>query len=338
MAKVMLEVNELTTKYITRFKENVYAVDHVSLKVEEGKSLGIAGESGCGKSTLALSLMGYYFPPLHYTSGEIIIDGQNITGLTPDNIRKSILGTEIAYIPQAAMNALNPTQKVIHFIEDVVHAHFPDATKKEIYDLARTRFETLGLNASVLEKYPVELSGGMKQRTVIATSVILGPKVLIADEPSSALDVTSQKKVIKMLRDMMETEIIKSMIFITHELPLLYNVTDDIMVMYAGQIVEKASAEKAVFDPLHPYANGLMGAIIVPEEGLRDVKLTAIPGVPPNLKNPPEGCRFAERCKYAVPQCKVIKVSLNEIGDGRAYRCIFSEDELREFYKDAKSN
>jgi len=219
-----------------------------------------------------------------------------------------------------------------------VHAHFPDATKKEIYDLARTRFETLGLNASVLEKYPVELSGGMKQRTVIATSVILGPKVLIADEPSSALDVTSQKKVIKMLRDMMETEIIKSMIFITHELPLLYNVTDDIMVMYAGQIVEKASAEKAVFDPLHPYANGLMGAIIVPEEGLRDVKLTAIPGVPPNLKNPPEGCRFAERCKYAVPQCKVIKVSLNEIGDGRAYRCIFSEDELREFYKDAKSN
>jgi peptide/nickel transport system ATP-binding protein len=338
MAKVMLEVNELTTKYITRFKENVYAVDHVSLKVEEGKSLGIAGESGCGKSTLALSLMGYYFPPLHYTSGEIIIDGQNITGLTPDNIRKSILGTEIAYIPQAAMNALNPTQKVIHFIEDVVHAHFPDATKKEIYDLARTRFETLGLNASVLEKYPVELSGGMKQRTVIATSVILGPKVLIADEPSSALDVTSQKKVIKMLRDMMETEIIKSMIFITHELPLLYNVTDDIMVMYAGQIVEKASAEKAVFDPLHPYANGLMGAIIVPEEGLRDVKLTAIPGVPPNLKNPPEGCRFAERCKYAVPQCKVIKVSLNEIGNGRAYRCIFSEDELREFYKDAKSN
>lgn len=338
MAKVMLEVNELTTKYITRFKENVYAVDHVSLKVEEGKSLGIAGESGCGKSTLALSLMGYYFPPLHYTSGEIIIDGKNITGLTPDNIRKSILGTEIAYIPQAAMNALNPTQKVIHFIEDVVHAHFPDATKKEIYDLARTRFETLGLNASVLEKYPVELSGGMKQRTVIATSVILGPKVLIADEPSSALDVTSQKKVIKMLRDMMETEIIKSMIFITHELPLLYNVTDDIMVMYAGQIVEKASAEKAVFDPLHPYANGLMGAIIVPEEGLRDVKLTAIPGVPPNLKNPPEGCRFAERCKYAVPQCKVIKVSLNEIGDGRAYRCIFSEDELREFYKDAKSN
>jgi peptide/nickel transport system ATP-binding protein len=333
MSRTILEVKELTTKYITRFKENIYAVDHVSLKVEEGKSLGIAGESGCGKSTLALSLMGYYFPPLHYTSGEIIIDGKNITGMKPDDIRKSILGSEIAYIPQAAMNALNPTQKIIRFIEDVVHAHHPDATKEEIYDLARTRFERLGLPASVLQKYPVELSGGMKQRTVIATSVILGPKVLIADEPSSALDVTSQKKVIKMLRDLMDTDIIKSMIFITHELPLLYNVTDDIMVMYAGQIVEKASAEQAIFDPLMPYSKGLMGAIIVPEEGLRNHKLTAIPGVPPNLKNPPEGCRFAARCKYAVPQCKAMKISMRELENGRAYRCIFSEEELREFYQ-----
>lgn len=333
MSKVMLEVNELTTKYITRFKENVYAVDHVSLKVEEGKSLGIAGESGCGKSTLALSLMGYYFPPLHYTSGEIIIDGKNISGMEPDDIRKSILGKEIAYIPQSAMSALNPTQKVIRFIEDVVRAHHPDATKAEIFDLAKTRFETLGLPASVLQKYPVELSGGMKQRTVIATSVILCPKVLIADEPSSALDVTSQKKVIRMLRDLMEMGLIKSMIFITHELPLLYNVTDDIMVMYAGQIVERAGAEKAVFDPLHPYSKGLMGSIIVPEEGLRDVKLTAIPGVPPNLKNPPEGCRFAERCKHVMPECKVMSIGLRELGNERAYRCILSEEELREVYK-----
>jgi peptide/nickel transport system ATP-binding protein len=333
MAKVMLEVNEITTKYITRFKEDIYAVDHVSLKVEEGKSLGIAGESGCGKSTLALSLMGYYFPPLHYTSGEIIIDGQNITNMNPDDIRKSILGKEIAYIPQSAMNALNPTQKVIRFIEDVVQAHHPDATKDEIYDLATTRFESLGLPAQVLNKYPVELSGGMKQRTVIATSVILCPKVLIADEPSSALDVTSQKKVIKMLRDLMDMGLIKSMIFITHELPLLYNVTDDIMVMYAGQIVERANAEEAVFDPLHPYSKGLMGSIIVPEKGLRDVELTAIPGVPPNLKNPPEGCRFADRCKYVMPECRVMSIGLRNIGGGRAYRCILSEEELREAYQ-----
>jgi len=195
----MLEVNELTTKYITRFREDIYAVDHVSLKVEEGKTLGISGESGCGKSTLALSLMGYYFAPLHYTSGEIIIDGRNITGMDPDDVRKSILGTEIAYIPQSAMNALNPTRKIINFIEDVYHAHDPYKTKKEIYDLASGCCDVLGLPAEVLQKYPVELSGGMKQRTVIAVSVMLFPKVLIADEPSSALDVTSQKMVIKML-------------------------------------------------------------------------------------------------------------------------------------------
>ena len=332
MSLAILEVTGLTTKYITRFKEDVYAVDHVSLKVEEGKSLGIAGESGCGKSTLALSLMGYYFAPLHYTSGDIIIDVRSISGMDPDVIRRDILGSEIAYIPQSAMNALNPTQKVINLIEDVILAHGP-ATKKDIYDLARERFELLGLPAEVLQKYSVELSGGMKQRTVIAISVILQPKVLIADEPSSALDVTSQKMVIKMLRDLMETGFVKAMIFITHELPLLYNVTDDIMVMYAGQIVEKGTAKQTVFDPLHPYAKGLMGSIIVPESGLRGKKLTAIPGVPPNLKKPPAGCQFAERCKYVQPECKTHSIDLREINDGRTYRCIFSEEQLRKVYK-----
>ncbi|HVN15583.1 MAG TPA: ABC transporter ATP-binding protein [Anaerolineales bacterium] len=332
MPNTMLEVNELTTKYVTRFKEDVYAVDHISLKVEEGRSLGIAGESGCGKSTLALSLMGYYFPPLHYMSGDIIINGKNISGMDPDEVRKLVLGTEIAYIPQAAMNALNPTQKIISFIEDVVQAHELYQTKKEIYELARKCFDTLGLPEDALQKYPVELSGGMKQRVVIAVSVLLLPKVLIADEPSSALDVTSQKMVIKMLRQLMEVGFISSLIFITHELPLLYNVTDDIMVMYAGQIMEKATSKEAVFDPLHPYSKGLMGSIIVPEKGLRNVKLTAIPGVPPNLKKPPTGCRFAERCKYVRPECTLHAIPLREIGGGRMYRCILSEKELRETY------
>lgn len=333
MGQVMLEVKDLTTKYITRYNEDIYAVDHVSLKVEEGKTLGIAGESGCGKSTLALSLMGYYFAPLHYTSGEIVVNGRNISGMDPDVVRKSILGTEISYIPQAAMNALNPTRKIINFIEDVYEAHDEYKSKKEIYELACECCGILGLDPSVLQKYPVELSGGMKQRTVIAVSVILFPKILIADEPSSALDVTSQKMVIKMLKDLMKDGFIKSMIFITHELPLLYNVTDDIMVMYAGQIVEKASAKEAVFDPLHPYSKGLMGSIIVPESGLRDVKLTAIPGVPPNLKNPPPGCRFAPRCRYTRIECTAMTMPLRIIEGDRSYRCVMTESELREAYR-----
>ena len=333
MSKTMLEVNGLTTKYVTRFREDVYAVDHVSLKIEQGKSLGIAGESGCGKSTLALSLMGYYFPPLHYMSGDIIIDGRNISGMNPDDVRKNVLGTEIAYIPQAAMNALNPTRKIYKFIEDVVQAHNPKANKKDIYEMSRHRFTELGLPLEALDKYAVELSGGMKQRVVIAISTILKPKVLIADEPSSALDVTSQKMVIKMLRDMMDKGFIQAMIFITHELPLLYNVTDDIMVMYAGQIVERGTAKQMVFDPVHPYSRGLMNSILVPEEGTRDVKLKAIPGTPPNLKKPPAGCRFAERCPYARPACTYNQMPILEFAPGRTYRCGLSVEELREIYR-----
>ncbi len=334
MSKTMLEVRNLTTKYITRFHEDVYAVDHVSLKIEEGKSLGIAGESGCGKSTLALSLMGYYFAPLHYTSGDIIIDGKNISGMKPDDVRKNILGTEIAYIPQAAMNALNPTRKISRFVQDVILAHDPKRDKKEIQEMAKARFAELGLPVSALDKHAVELSGGMKQRVVIAISTILSPKVLIADEPSSALDVTSQKMVIKMLREMMDKGFIKAMIFITHELPLLYNVTDDIMVMYAGQIVEQGTAKEMVFDPIHPYSRGLMKSILVPEEGTRAHKLTAIPGTPPNLKKPPQGCRFAERCKYAVPLCSANAMPMIDAENGRKYRCGHSVAHLRELYQD----
>ena len=334
MGKVILEVKDLTTKYVTRMKEDVYAVDRVSLKIEEGKSIGIAGESGCGKSTLALSLMGYYFAPLHYTSGDIIIDGTNISGLPPDEVRKNILGTEIAYIPQAAMNALNPTQKIIRFVEDVVLAHHPKMKKSYIRQMAEARFADLGLPKEVLEKHAVELSGGMKQRTVIAISTILSPKVLIADEPSSALDVTSQKMVIKMLKSLMEKGYIKAMIFITHELPLLYNVTDDIMVMYAGQIVEKGSAKDMVFNPIHPYSKGLMNSIIVPEDGVREHKLTAIPGTPPNLKRPPAGCRFYDRCKFRTPQCQMQEMPMLDIGADRQYRCGHSVEHLMEVYAD----
>jgi peptide/nickel transport system ATP-binding protein len=333
MSKTILEVRGLTTKYITRYHEDVYAVDHVSFSIEEGKSLGIAGESGCGKSTLALSLMGYYFAPLHYQSGDIIIDGKNISGMNPDDVRKSILGTEIAYIPQAAMNALNPTRRIRRFVEDVILAHDPKANRKQISEIAEARFAELGLPADVLDRHPVELSGGMKQRTVIAISTILKPKVLIADEPSSALDVTSQKMVIKMLRDLMEKGYIRAMIFITHELPLLYNVTDHIMVMYAGQIVERGTAKEMVFDPVHPYSRGLMHSIIVPEKGTRGHKLAAIPGTPPNLKKPPQGCRFADRCKYVVPQCRFNNMPMIEFDGSRGYRCGHSIQHLREVYQ-----
>lgn len=334
MAGAILEVKNLTTYYRTRLNERICSVDNVSFTLEDGKSVGIAGESGCGKSTLAMSVMGYYFPPLYYESGTIAIDGKEITGLDPDEIRRTVLGTEIAYIPQAAMNALNPTRKIIRFIEDVLKAHGQDMTRKDMHDMARERFSVLNLPEKVLEQYPVELSGGMKQRTVIAISTLLKPKVLIADEPSSALDVSSQKVVIKLLRDLMEKGFIRAMAFITHELPLLFNVTDDIMVMYAGEIVERGTAKEMVFDPLMPYSKGLMNSIIVPEEGTRGHVLQAIPGAPPNLKKRPEGCRFEERCRYSG-ECRGGELSVKRPGGERSYLCRLEEGRLRELYREA---
>jgi peptide/nickel transport system ATP-binding protein len=221
----------------------------------------------------------------------------------------------------------------MRFIEDVLKAHGSTLTQKEMRDLAEDRFGILNLPSKVLDQYAVELSGGMKQRTVIAISTILSPKVLIADEPSSALDVSSQKIVIKLLHDLMEKGFVRSMLFITHELPLLFNVTDDIMVMYAGEIVERGSAKEMVFDPLMPYSRGLMNSIIVPEEGTRGHVLQAIPGAPPNLKVRPEGCRFSERCLYLKVCGGTGALEDKGAGPGRTYRCRLGESKLRELHK-----
>jgi peptide/nickel transport system ATP-binding protein len=332
MSKHILKVNGLKTYYKTRLKEKVYAVDGVDFELEEGKTLGIAGESGCGKSTLALSLMGFYFPPLYYGNGSIHIDDMDIMQLSKEQLRRQVSGREIAYIPQAAMNALNPTLKIIRFIEDIMKEHQPELNKQQVWQMAAERFETLNLSPNVLNSYPNELSGGMKQRTVIAISTILNPKVLIADEPTSALDVTSQKAVVKLLKNLLDKKFIKSLVFITHELPLLYHVTDDIMVMYAGEIVERGTAHQMIFDPLHPYTKKLMGSIIVPEEGMKKHKLAAIPGAPPNLKNIPDGCRFADRCAFTKDECRSGKVE-NRTMNGRMYRCHFDTQTLKEWYE-----
>lgn len=332
MSQPVLKVRGLKTFYRTRLKENVYSVDGVDLDLYEGRVLGIAGESGCGKSTLSLSLMAHYFQPLNYGSGSIEIDGKDMMKLDYETLRKNFLGTEIAYIPQAAMNAMNPTRRISKFVVDILSEHRPELSKEEMLNLAKEKFAFLNLPERVLNAYPTELSGGMKQRTVIGLSTLLNPKVLIADEPSSALDVSSQKVVISMLRKMMKEGYVKSMIFITHELPLLRHVADDIVIMYAGELVEKGTSEEVIFDPIHPYSHALMRSIIVPEDGMKSQKLEAIPGAPPNLKRVPPGCRFADRCQYATERCFKEKVGTTDFGNGRYHRCLFSEAELRKMY------
>jgi len=322
MNKSILNVSGLTTFYKTTLGESVYAVDDVSFRLEEGKILGIAGESGCGKSTLAVSLMSLYEKPLHYGGGSISINGMDITKVDKLTRRIDVLGKKIAYIPQAAMNALNPTLKIKNFIFDIMKEHKPEMKKNEVYEMAAERFKSLNLEERVLESYPNELSGGMKQRTVIAISTIMNPAILVADEPTSALDVSSQKVVMKMLKSLMKKKIIKAMIIITHELPLLYHIADDIMVMYAGEAVEKGTSEQVIFKPVHPYSKELMTSIVVPEVGAKNQKLSAIPGAPPNLKYKIVGCRFAERCKLAKAECRSGKIQEKTISN-RAYRCLF---------------
>jgi len=333
--KHLMVVENLQTHYRTRLKEYVYAVDGVSFELEEGKVLGIAGESGCGKSTLALSLMAFYFPPLHFKEGSILIDGVDVMKLPYEKLRTQVLGEKIAYIPQAAMNALNPTKRIIRFIEDIFHEHRPEMSKIQVYQMVSERFKSLNLPPRVLEAFPNELSGGMKQRTVIAISTLMNPTILIADEPTSALDVTSQKVVMSMLKKLMEKGYVKSMIFITHELPLLVHIADDIMIMYAGEIVERGKGKDVIFDPVHPYSKALMNAIIVPEKDMKNQKLSAIPGAPPNLKKVLRGCRFIDRCKYRTDMCFSINVDkVSEIRhSSRTYRCIFDIDTLQEMYK-----
>ena len=329
MAEPILSVRDLKTYYRTRLKENVYAVDGVSFDLHDGHVLGIAGESGCGKSTLSLSLMGFYFPPLHYGSGSIVLNGTDIMTLPYETLRRDFLGKQIAYIPQAAMNALNPTRRISRYVVDVLSEHDIGTTEKQMLALAEEKLTFLGLPPRVLNAYPGELSGGMKQRTVIALATLLNPTVLIADEPTSALDVSSQKVVMAMLRRMLKQGLVKSMIFITHELPLLRHVADEIAVMYAGEFVEVGPATDVIFSPIHPYSHALMGSIIVPEEGMKARSLSSIPGAPPNLKNVPPGCRFAERCAYVVPECRMPDPVLAAMMEEHQYRCRIDERGLR---------
>ncbi len=259
--KPILIVNDLAAHYKTRFGEKIHAVKGVSFELKKGKVFGIAGESGCGKSTLAYGVMALFYPPLFYTSGSVFIDDKDITKYDKEKLRVEILGKKISMIPQSALNSLNPTRKIKHFAADVMKSNEPKMSKSEFFKRLTERFETIGLDPGVLNMYPVELSGGMKQRIVIGISTLMNPEVIIADEPSSALDVSTQKSVIKMLLHLMKRKIFGSMIFITHELPLLYHIADDIAIMYNGKFVEVGECNQVINSPREKYSKDLMNAI-----------------------------------------------------------------------------
>lgn len=325
MAAPVLEVDHLRAHYLTRLGAKIQAVAGVTFNLREGEILGIAGESGCGKTTLVSACMGLYLPPLYRTSGDVRVDGKSIVDMDPEVNRKEVLGRKVAMIPQGALNSLNPTRKIRDLATDMIRSHDETLDRKSVQARLRDRFQRIGLDADrVLNAYPIELPGGMKQRVVIGISTLLNPRVVIADEPTSALDVSTQKAVIQLLFELMDQGIVGSMLFITHELPLLRHVASSIAVMYAGEFVEYGTTEKVVFEPSHPYTKALMGAMLSTEPGQRDRKPVAIEGAPPNLGRSLEGCRFAERCSSARTTCKTRLQELRVLR-GREVRCEYAD-------------
>jgi peptide/nickel transport system ATP-binding protein len=326
MTKPVFEVENLSLHYLTRFGSKVHAVTDVSFTMEQGEILGIAGESGCGKSTLVNGLMGLFIPPLYPTAGDVKVAGESLMNRSEKEIRKNVLSRKVSMIPQGAFNALNPTRKVKDIAADVIAAHEGGSDTTATYARLMERFQLFfGKDtARVLNSFPIQLTAGERQRSVIGISTLLNPQMVIADEPTSALDVSTQKVVIKMIFDLLDAGIFKSMIFITHELPLLRHVANNIAIMYAGEFVEKGTAEQIVFDPRHPYTKALMGAMLSAEPGQKDRKPVAIEGAPPSLAKEIQGCRFAARCPVARPECTQKKQEIRMHVD-RLVRCDYAE-------------
>ncbi len=296
-------VADVHAAYSTASGDEIRAVDGVSFDVREGEVLGIVGESGCGKSTLASLLA--LIPPrtLRMHAGSFGIDSFTVTAATIHAVPREWRGKVVALLPQRAMNSLNPTARIGDLAFDVIRAHESRVTRRAALDRARQRLEQLALPPRVLDSYPHQLSGGMRQRVVTVLSTLLNPKVLIADEPTSALDVSSQKALVLLLQRLLAERFISRIIFITHDLPLLSNIADRIAVFYAGKIVEIGPTRQIVDQPEHPYTRALITSTLVPEPHVRFQRLEGLPGAPPDLRQPPSGCRFHPRCQHAMEIC-----------------------------------
>jgi peptide/nickel transport system ATP-binding protein len=316
----LLEVSDLRTYFKTREGE-VHAVDGVTFSVDRGTTLGIVGESGCGKSVTAFSIMGLVQPPGRVVNGSVMFGGRELVG-RKDKELENIRGKEIGMIFQDPMTSLNPTLTIGTQITETLRRHL-EMTKDEARKRAVQLLEEVHIpNAAArLDDYPHRYSGGMRQRVMIAIALSCNPKLLIADEPTTALDVTVQAGILDLLYELRE-EHQMAMILITHDMGVVAETADDIIVMYAGQIVEHAKTLDLFDSPEHPYTEALLAALPQIEgEGVREGRLTSIPGRPPDLLSPPEACRFAPRCPYAgTDDCNINPPELREIRTGHWVR------------------
>ncbi len=322
----LLEIRDIRVYYNTT--RGIYrVVDGVTFDVKPNEVLGIAGESGCGKSTLVEGLLRLIVPPGHIDTGEVaapmLVEGGNadLLTLSEEEFRR-IRWKQISYIPQGSMNSLNPVMKIEDQIIDAIQAHEP-MSKAEAQKHVAELLRIVGLSPEVAKLYPHELSGGMKQRVIIAASIALKPRLVIADEPTTALDVTIQKMVLQTLMRV-KKQLNCTIIVVSHDMPVHAQIADRLVIMYAGRVMEIGEIDDIFNDPFHPYTKGLISTI--PSISKERTRLHGIPGVSPSPSELPTGCRFHPRCEKAMDICRTKEPVLREIHPGRFVSChLFDE-------------
>jgi peptide/nickel transport system ATP-binding protein len=303
--ETILSIKDLSVSYYT-LEGEAEAVRRVSIDVFKGETLGIVGESGSGKSTLGLSIMNLIQPPARIKSGSIYYKGSDILKLKDNEMRK-IRGKEIAMIFQDPMTSLNPVKKIKdHFVEYIME-HIDDVDKEEAIERAKNVLSQVGISEERIEDYPHQFSGGMRQRVMIALALALNPTLLIADEPTTALDVLVEAQILELLKRI-KKEFSLTLILITHNMGVVAEMADRVAVMYAGRIVELSDTQILYDKPMHPYTKGLIESIPLLNE--RGKKLFSIQGHPPDLRNIPKGCSFNPRCPYAFEKCRNVEPEL----------------------------
>lgn len=329
MRNKLLEIIGLETTFFTDDGQ-IPAVDHIDFSVHEGEILGIVGESGSGKSVTSLSIMGLIpSPPGKITGGEIFLEGRNLAELTDKQMRK-IRGKDVAMIFQEPMTSLNPLFTIGNQLKEAILIHHPKWSKKKALVRAVEIMKLVGLPRAeeLLKDYPHQLSGGMRQRVMIAMALVCEPKVLIADEPTTALDVTIQAQILQLMKDI-NKRLNTAVLLITHDLGVVAETCERVIVMYAGQIVEEASVHEIFNNPLHPYTQGLIKS--VPDMRFKKELLYSIPGTVPKPGTIKVGCRFAERCEFAMERCTQETPLLYTASEHHKSRCfLLAEQEVAE--------
>ena len=314
---VLIQVCNLSVEYKTRLGQ-VSAVDDVSFDIFKGEILGLVGESGCGKSTMGKALMRMIQPPGKITGGKIIFEGEDIMTYDESQMR-DFRGRKVSMIFQDPMTSLNPVQRVDEHVIEAIQVHEPQTKTEEALSRAGKLIRKLGIQKRRMDNYPHQLSGGMRQRVMVGLGLVLNADLIVADEATTSLDVIVEAKLADQLRQIRE-DFGVSLLVITHNIALVAEISDRIVVMYAGHVMEIADVEPLFDDPLHPYTKGLLKSI--PNIQLDDTEeLYKMPGEPPNLTHPPTGCRFHPRCPYRMPVCVDHEPPLDEVSPGRHVKC-----------------